>query len=48
LSRHLGFVTERSASLNVTVDTRVTDDLSITELRELVSRWREAGVPPRG
>jgi phage terminase small subunit len=48
LSRHLGFVTERSASLNVAVDTRVTDDLSITELRELVSRWREAGVPPRG
>ena len=48
LSRHLGLFTERSASFNVNVDARVTDELSVTELRHLVSRWREAGVPPRG
>jgi phage terminase small subunit len=48
LSRHLGLFTELTTALNVNVDTRVTDDLSVPELRELVARWREAGVPPRG
>jgi len=48
LSRQLGLLTERSASLNVNVRTRVTDELSVPELRKLVSSWREAGDPPRG